>query len=228
MTSRRLGWCYEVWKRCLDAAVSVVGLVLASPILAVIAIAIKVTSAGPVLFVQERAGRDRRAFSLHKFRTMLDLRGEDGALLPDRLRLTRLGIFLRRTSLDELPQLWDVLRADLSLVGPRPLPLHYLPYFRDDELRRLQVKPGITGWAQIHGRNASSWDRRLADDVWYVENRSVRLDLVILVRTIRYVVRADGFMVDPQGAMQNLDEERRGDGSTPSTRTSHGSSHTLG
>ena len=141
---------------------------------------------------------------------MTDARGPDGRLLLDRDRLTAVGRFLRKTSLDELPQLWNVLRGELSLVGPRPLPIHYYPYFTDRERLRHGVKPGITGWAQVNGRNEASWDRRLAADVWYAENWSFALDLRILLATVAAVLQRRGVVVDPRSTMLNLDEERRG------------------
>lgn len=162
----------------------------------------------PVLFRQTRPGYRAKPFFLYKFRTMREAYGPDGTPRPDAERLTRLGRFLRRKSLDELPQLWNVCRGDMSLVGPRPLLTRYLPYFTDRERLRQTVRPGITGWAQIRGRNAASWDQRLSDDVWYVENWSLSLDLKILLMTLKAVLEGSGVVVDPRATMLNLDEER--------------------
>jgi lipopolysaccharide/colanic/teichoic acid biosynthesis glycosyltransferase len=203
MTSRLL-------KRVLDLLIATAVLVLAAVPMLVIACLIRITMGSPVLFCQERAGKDKRLFKLCKFRSMNNARGPDGSLLPDGQRLTRLGRFLRQTSLDELPQLWNVFRGDMSLVGPRPLLPRYLPYYTDRECLRFTVLPGITGWAQIRGRNTLGWDQRLALDVWYVENWSLALDLRILWSTLIAVVTQRGTMVDvySNGGL-DLDEERR-------------------
>jgi len=145
-----------------------------------------------VLFKQARPGRDTRPFTLIKFRSMTDKRGTDGQLLPDEQRLTRFGRFLRSTSLDELPTMVNVLKGDMAIVGPRPLPVRYLPRYSDDHARRHEVRGGITGWAQSNGRNTISWDEQLDMDVWYVDHRSLRLDLQIIARTAKTVVRRDG------------------------------------
>jgi lipopolysaccharide/colanic/teichoic acid biosynthesis glycosyltransferase len=179
-------------KRVADAIAAAAGLILLSPVLLAVAIAIRWKMGSPVLFRQTRPGWKERPFELLKFRTMADLRDAQGNLLPDRERLTPLGAFLRRSSLDELPQLWNVLKGDLSLVGPRPLLMEYLPRYDEFERRRHEVKPGITGWAQIHGRNELTWERKFELDVWYVDNWSVWLDLRILTRTVRAVVRREG------------------------------------
>jgi len=197
-------------KRVLDTAVAVAVGIAAAPLLCLIALAVRWTSPGPAIFRQPRAGEGGRVFALCKFRTMTDARGPDGRLLLDRDRLTAVGRFLRKTSLDELPQLWNVLRGELSLVGPRPLPIHYCPYFTDRERLRHSVKPGVTGWAQVSGRNEASWDRRLAADVWYAENWSFTLDFRILLATVAAVLQRRGVVVDPRSVMLDLDEERRG------------------
>jgi len=162
-----------------------------------------------VVFRQTRPGRDGEPFTIFKFRTMADGLDADGQLLPDADRLTRLGRVLRTTSLDELPELWNVIRGDMSLVGPRPLLVRYTPFLREEERLRLAVRPGITGWAQVNGRNNAAWDERLALDVWYVRNWSLALDLKILARTVRGVLRGDGVVVDPSSTLANLDDERR-------------------
>jgi sugar transferase EpsL len=202
MTSRLI-------KSVLDRLVAATVLVLAAVPMLAIALLIRITMGSPILFSQERAGKGKRLFRLRKFRSMNDARGPDGRLLPDGQRLTRLGRFLRQTSLDELPQLWNVLKGDMSLVGPRPLLPRYLPYYTDRECLRFSVLPGITGWAQIRGRNTLGWDKRLGLDVWYVENWSLALDLRILLLTLGAVLTQKGIMVDVRatGGL-DLDEER--------------------
>ena len=167
-------------------------LVLTAPVAAAVAVAVRLRLGSPVLFRQVRAGRDGRPFTIHKFRTMLDETGPDGRERTEEERLTRLGAFLRAASLDELPQLVDVLRGDMALVGPRPLYVDYVPLYTAEQARRLDVRPGITGLAQVSGRNELPWDRRLALDVEYVDTRSVLLDLRILARTAGRVVSREG------------------------------------
>lgn len=158
----------------------------------------------PVLFRQQRAGRDARPFTLVKFRTMSDALDAQGRLLPDEQRLDSFGSWLRSTSLDELPELWNVLRGDMSLVGPRPLPVHYLPRYTEEERRRHEVRPGITGWAQVNGRNTTTWEERLALDLWYVAHRSLWLDLRILARTAKLVLRREGVSAEGHATMPEL------------------------
>jgi lipopolysaccharide/colanic/teichoic acid biosynthesis glycosyltransferase len=160
--------------------------------MAVLAAIIRVTMGAPVLFQQDRPGRNGEVFRVHKFRTMNGRTDAQGDLLPDRERLTRMGKLLRATSLDELPQLWNVLVGEMSLVGPRPLLVQYLERYSPRQARRHDVKPGITGWAQVNGRNAITWDKRLEMDVWYVENWSLLLDLRILLLTLKKVIVRDG------------------------------------
>lgn len=179
-------------KRCLDIMGSAAGLLLLSPIILIIAMLVRLRLGSPILFTQERPGRDNRIFRMMKFRTMTDARGPDGKLLVDAERLTPFGRWLRSTSLDELPELWNVLRGDMSLVGPRPLLVQYLPLYSPEQARRHETKPGLTGWAQINGRNALSWDQKFAFDVWYVTNQSLMLDLRILWLTFWRVLRRDG------------------------------------
>ena len=179
-------------KRVVDVSISsLLLLVLALPFL-ITALAVRLTMGSPVVFVQARPGYRGRLFDLLKFRTMTDDVDGRGKTLPDELRLTRTGRFLRRYSLDELPQLWNVLRGDMSLVGPRPLLVEYLPLYSPEQARRHEVRPGITGWAQINGRNAQSWEERLRLDVWYVDHRSLRLDAKILWLTFLKVLRSEG------------------------------------
>ncbi len=196
-------------KRLLDLALTLPALVLLAPVLLVLAVLVRWRLGAPVLFRQQRPGRYERPFTLVKFRTMTDAHDASGRLLPDGVRLTPFGRFLRATSLDELPELFNVLRGEMSLVGPRPLLTQYLPYYTDRERRRFELLPGITGWAQVNGRNAVAWDRRLALDVWYVEHCSLGQDLRILGITLVRVLRRADVAVDTQAAETCLDEERR-------------------
>jgi sugar transferase EpsL len=179
-------------KRALDLIGVTVLLVLLSPVMAVVALLVQARMGPPVLFRQLRPGRDGRPFVVLKFRTMIDQRDANGDLLPDEARLTGIGRVLRRTSLDELPELVNVLKGEMSLVGPRPLLMEYLPRYTTEQMRRHEVRPGLTGWAQVNGRNALSWDEKFALDVWYVDHRSVRLDLRILGRTLAEVFGGRG------------------------------------
>ena len=179
-------------KRAADVAGAAVALVLLSPVLAAIALAIRATMGRPVLFRQQRPGLGAKLFTLYKFRTMTEERDAEGNLLADEQRLTRLGRFLRRWSLDELPQLWNLLKGDMSLVGPRPLLKEYVARYNAHQRRRLEVKPGITGWAQIHGRNALTWEEKFDLDVWYVDNSSLWLDIKIVALTVWKVLRGEG------------------------------------
>ena len=190
-----------VAKRVLDVVVAGVALILLSPVLAVVALLVRLRLGSPVLFRQERAGLDRQPFTLTKLRTMTEERGADGELLPDEERLPAFGSFLRSTSLDELPELVHVIRGEMSLVGPRPLPTTYLDRYTPRQARRHEVRPGITGWAQVNGRNTAGWPERLEMDVWYVEHRSLRLDLQILWRTLRVVVSREGVAEDGRATM---------------------------
>jgi lipopolysaccharide/colanic/teichoic acid biosynthesis glycosyltransferase len=179
-------------KRVFDIVVSTAGLVTLFPVMVVVAAAVRARMGSPVLFKQKRPGLQGDLFTIYKFRTMLDATDEQGNPLPDSTRLTNLGMFLRRTSLDELPELWNVLQGTMSLVGPRPLLMEYLPLYTPTQARRHTVRPGITGWAQVNGRNATTWENRLALDVWYVDHQTVRLDLKILIRTLRKVLLREG------------------------------------
>jgi sugar transferase EpsL len=190
----------------MDVVGAATGLLLLAPFLLVAAAAVRGSLGSPVLFRQVRAGLGGRAFELLKFRTMTDARGGDGALRPDAERLTRFGEWLRRTSLDELPELINVLRGDMSLVGPRPLLPDYLPHYSAEQARRHEVRPGITGWAAVHGRNATSWERRLALDVWYVDHWSLGLDLKILLSTVIKVLRREGISAEGHATMPRFDE----------------------
>jgi len=194
----------EPARRVLDLLViPALGPVL-GPVLAVLVIAVRWRLGRPVLFRQERAGLGGRPFMLYKFRTMTSASDSSGRLLPDADRLTPFGRWLRATSLDELPELWNILRGEMSLVGPRPLPTTYLPRYTTTEARRHEVRPGLTGWAQINGRNTSDWDERLAVDVWYVDNRTFWLDARILLATVGVVLRRQGVSAEGQATMSEL------------------------
>jgi lipopolysaccharide/colanic/teichoic acid biosynthesis glycosyltransferase len=197
---KQVGW-RRIAKRLLDCLVALMGILILSPLAIGIALAIWLTNGRPVIFRQLRPGLNGRTFSMLKFRTMNEARDREHQLLPDGLRMTRLGGFLRSTSLDELPQLLNVLRGDLSLVGPRPLLIQYLGRYTSEQARRHDVLPGITGWAQVNGRNALSWEQKFALDVWYVDNWSLRLDFVILLRTIARVVNQQGVARDGHATM---------------------------
>ncbi len=176
-------------KRLLDIAISGSALVALSPVMGVTALLIKKKLGSPVIFHQERPGKDEKFFRMYKFRSMTNARDLKGNLLPDEERLTRFGRILRRTSLDELPELWNILRGDMSIVGPRPLLTRYLPRYSAEQRRRHQVRPGLTGWAQINGRNAIDWEKKLMFDVWYVDHCSLRLDIEIFVKTLLRVAQ---------------------------------------
>jgi sugar transferase EpsL len=180
------------WKRAFDVALTVPALIVLSPVFALVALAVRVSLGSPVIFRQQRPGKHERPFTLYKFRTMRDARDAQGALLADARRLTRLGAFLRATSLDELPELVNVLRGDMSLVGPRPLLMEYLPLYSPEQRRRHDLRPGVTGWAQVNGRNALTWREKFALDIEYVDHVSVGLDVRILLLTVVSVVRSEG------------------------------------
>jgi lipopolysaccharide/colanic/teichoic acid biosynthesis glycosyltransferase len=188
-------------KRLLDIVVSASMLVLLAPFLILLAALVRSRLGSPVLFRQIRPGRDGRPFMMVKFRTMRDARDAAGNPLPDSERLTPFGGFLRSTSLDELPELFNVLKGDMSLVGPRPLLMEYLPLYSPEQARRHEVRPGVTGWAQVNGRNALSWDEKFALDVWYVDNRSIWLDVKILVLTAYKVLKRSGISAEGEATM---------------------------
>lgn len=176
----------------MDVIVSLLALIVLAPLLVMVALLVRIKIGSPVLFRQQRPGRDGRPFALMKFRTMTNERDAAGMLLPDAVRLTRFGRFLRSTSLDELPELLNILRGDMSLVGPRPLLMEYLPRYTPEQMRRHAVRPGLTGWAQVNGRNALSWEEKFAFDVWYVDNQSFWLDLRIIWMTIAKIIKREG------------------------------------
>jgi sugar transferase EpsL len=193
---------YYRFKRILDVVGASCSLILAAPLMVTIGAAVLVSMGAPILFRQRRPGLNERMFTCLKFRTMTDARDRDGRLLREECRVTSLGRLLRRMSLDELPQLWNILRGDLSFIGPRPLLEEYLPYYTPWERRRHSVRPGLTGWAQIHGRNSVLLDERLARDVWYVDHASLALDFRILVSTIRLVITQQGINPDSQTSLR--------------------------
>lgn len=196
-------------KRLFDIVVSAVLLLLLSPVMAIIAAAIRINLGSPVLFRQLRPGLHAKPFVMLKFRTMRDAAGPDGKPLPDGERLAAFGRFLRSTSLDELPELWNVLRGEMSLVGPRPLLMEYLDRYDEVQARRHEVKPGITGWAQVNGRNAISWEDKFRLDVWYVDNHGFWLDLRIIVMTIGQVFRRSGISAEGEATMPVFEGSRR-------------------
>lgn len=191
-------------KRIIDILGASFGLLLLSPVLAIVAYKIHREMGSPVLFRQTRPGLRGKPFQMVKFRTMRDAIDADGRPLPDAERLTKLGRFLRASSLDELPELWNVLKGDMSLVGPRPLLMEYLPLYSPEQARRHEVRPGVTGWAQVNGRNAISWDEKFALDVWYVDNRSLWLDLKIIWLTIHKVIKRDGISAAGEATMSKF------------------------
>ena len=195
-------------KRIFDILGAGIGLALLSPVLLILVVLIRRQMGSPVLFRQTRPGKDGQPFEMMKFRTMRDATGPDGELLPDTARLTPLGQILRSSSLDELPELWNVLKGDMSLVGPRPLLMEYLPLYSPEQARRHDVRPGITGWAQINGRNAISWDEKFTLDIWYVDNRGLWLDLKIIWLTIRKVLKREGISAAGEATMPKFKGSR--------------------
>lgn len=188
-------------KRSLDVLGAGLGLVLFSPVLLILVVLIRREMSSPVMFRQLRPGKDSKPFEMIKFRTMRDAIDADGRPLPDAERLTKLGRFLRASSLDEMPELWNVLKGEMSLVGPRPLLMEYLPLYSPEQARRHDVRPGVTGWAQVNGRNAISWNEKFALDVWYIDNRSLWLDMKIIGLTIRKVIKRDGISATGEATM---------------------------
>lgn len=199
----------NVLKQIFDFIFSLSALLLISPVFILVMISIALVNKGNPFFVQRRPGKDEKIFSIFKFKTMNDAVDEFGNLLPDTERLTRVGSFVRKTSLDELPQLINIIKGDMSFIGPRPLLVRYLPFYTEEENKRHTIKPGITGWAQVNGRNTLNWDRRLRLDVYYVDNVSLILDIKIILKTIQKVLQSKDIVVDPESVMQNLDDERK-------------------
>ena len=195
-------------KRLFDLTASLVLLLLLAPVIVLLALQVASKLGRPVMFRQTRPGRHGKPFRMVKFRTMTDERGPDGKLLPDAERLTPFGRWLRSSSLDELPELWNVLKGEMSLVGPRPLLMEYLPLYNADQARRHEVRPGITGWAQVNGRNALSWEEKFNLDVWYVDNRSLWLDIKILWLTVRKVLLREGISAAGEATMPKFTDGR--------------------
>jgi lipopolysaccharide/colanic/teichoic acid biosynthesis glycosyltransferase len=188
-------------KRIFDLVVTFFGLLTLLPLIALITLIVRSKLGSPIFFKQSRPGLNGDIFNMYKFRTMTNESDKNGNLLSDEVRLTKFGIFLRSTSLDELPGLWNVLKGDMSLVGPRPLLVEYLPLYSENQSRRHEVRPGITGWAQVNGRNAISWDEKFDLDVWYVSNQSIWLDIKILWLTVRKVIVRDGITYNNDATM---------------------------
>lgn len=195
-------------KRFLDILLSLFAIIILSPILVTLYILVRAKIGSPAIFTQERPGKYEKIFKMYKFRSMTDERDDAGKLLPDDQRLTSFGRKLRSTSLDELPELFNIFKGDMSIVGPRPLLVEYLPYYKDEERKRHLLRPGLTGWAQINGRNASSWEQRFDNDLFYIENSSFFLDVKIIVQTIGKVFKKSDILVGKEIPAGRLDEYR--------------------
>lgn len=196
-------------KRLFDIIVSVLALIMLLPVFLIVMLLVRIKLGSPVFFRQVRPGKYNKPFEMLKFRTMLDALDATGNPLPDSERLTKLGAFLRSTSLDELPGLWNVLKGDMSLVGPRPLLVEYLELYSPEQARRHEVRPGITGWAQVNGRNAISWEDKFKLDVWYVDNQSFLLDLKILLLTVKKVFVREGISADGEATMSKFEGTKK-------------------
>ena len=193
---------YKYIKRILDIISSLLAIIILSPLLAVTAVLVKTKLGSPVLFKQERPGKDEKIFTLMKFRTMIDERDENGELLPDEIRLTKFGKFLRSTSIDELPELFNILKGDMSVIGPRPLLVEYIPRYNEHQHRRHEVRPGLSGWAQVNGRNTVSWEDKFDMDVHYVDNYSFAMDVKILFMTVLNVLKKEGISSETSATME--------------------------
>ena len=193
---------YKYIKRILDIISSLLAIIILSPLLAVTAVLVKTKLGSPVLFKQERPGKDEKIFTLMKFRTMTDERDENGELLPDEVRLTKFGKFLRSTSIDELPELLNILKGDMSVIGPRPLLVEYIPRYNEHQHRRHEVRPGLSGWAQVNGRNSISWEEKFDLDVEYVDNYSFAMDVKILFMTVLNVLKKEGISSETSATME--------------------------
>lgn len=193
---------YKYIKRILDIISSLLAIIILSPLLAVTAVLVKTKLGSPVLFKQERPGKDEKIFTLMKFRTMTDERDENGELLPDEVRLTKFGKFLRSTSIDELPELFNILKGDMSVIGPRPLLVEYIPRYNEHQHRRHEVRPGLSGWAQVNGRNTVSWEDKFDMDVHYVDNYSFAMDVKILFMTVLNVLKREGISSETSATME--------------------------
>ena len=186
----------------LDILCSLAAIILFCWLFAIVALLVRIKLGSPVIFKQPRPGKDEKVFMLHKFRSMTDETDDKGELLPDEMRLTRFGRFLRSTSLDELPELWDILIGNMSIIGPRPLLVKYLPLYNDEQRRRHEVRPGLTGWAQVHGRNLTSWEERFAYDTYYVDHLSFALDVKIVFMTVHCVFAREGISAEGSATME--------------------------
>ena len=198
----------KFFKRLMDIVLSGMALIVLSPVLLVTAILVRTKLGSPVLFSQQRPGKDEKIFKLYKFRSMTDARDENGNLLPDEVRLTKFGKLLRSTSLDELPELWNIFKGDMSIVGPRPLLVKYLPRYNERQKHRHDVTPGLTGWAQVNGRNTLSWEDKFELDVWYTENISFELDMKIIFMTVMKVLKRDGINSETAATMEEFRGEK--------------------
>lgn len=191
-------------KRSIDAILSLVAIIILSPVLAIVALLVRIKLGGPVIFKQQRPGLNEKIFTMYKFRTMTDERDADGNLLPDEVRLTKFGKALRATSLDELPELFNILKGDMAIVGPRPLLVQYLPLYNAQQKKRHCVRPGITGYAQINGRNSISWEEKFDYDIYYVANIAITLDISILFKTFKTVIKRDGINSESDATMEDF------------------------
>lgn len=195
---------YKYIKRLFDFVSAFLALIVFSLLLAAVAVLVKVKLGSPVIFKQERPGLNNKVFTLYKFRTMTDERDENGELLPDEVRLTKFGQFLRNTSIDELPELINILKGDMSVIGPRPLLVQYIPLYNEHQARRAEVKPGLSGWAQVNGRNSVTWEDKFDMDVYYVDNLSLALDIKILFMTVKNVIKREGISSDTSATMETF------------------------
>lgn len=199
---RKVSFYEKYIKRVLDILCSLAAIILFCWLFAIVALLVRIKLGSPVIFKQPRPGKDGKVFMLHKFRSMTDETDDKGELLPDEMRLTRFGRFLRSTSLDELPELWDILIGNMSIIGPRPLLVKYLPLYNDEQRRRHEVRPGLTGWAQVHGRNLTSWEERFAYDTDYVDHLSFALDVKIVFMTVHCVFAREGISAEGSATME--------------------------
>ena len=193
------------FKRLIDFILSLIALIVLSPILLIVALLVRTKLGSPVIFKQERPGLNEKIFTLYKFRTMTDAKDEQGNLLPDEIRLTKFGKLLRSTSLDELPELFNILKGDMAIVGPRPLMTRYLPYYTEEERARHSIRPGMTGYAQVKGRNSLTWDEKFKYDLYYVNHVTFLVDIKVILDTIKIVIKHEGIIL---GDLGNLDDYR--------------------
>jgi len=201
---QKLNVYVQIIKPAFDSIFALTGLILLSPVFLLVSILLYFFNSGSIIFYQRRPGKHERIFSIIKFKTMNDKKDKEGNLLPDEKRLTPVGKFIRKTSLDEIPQLLNVIRGDMSLIGPRPLLVEYLPLYNSQQRRRHEVKPGITGWAQVNGRNAISWEEKFEYDVWYVDNQTFTIDCKILFKTFQKVLKREGINSSNSATMEKF------------------------